>query len=141
MNKPVLVGESNPYGRDPYYALYPAPDGCSGHRLCVRILGMRRAEYLAAFDRVNLCDGPWSIADAAGKADALRGGRLILLGAKVCRAFRVPFRPFEESEAGLVLPHPSGLCRLWNVPGNIEAARRVMGIYCPTIAFGVSGHE
>jgi hypothetical protein len=42
MEKIVLVGESNPYGADPYYALYPAPDGSAGHRLCCLVLGMTR---------------------------------------------------------------------------------------------------
>jgi hypothetical protein len=54
LSKPLLVGEVNPYGGDPYYALYPAPDGCSGHRLCYLILGMRREDYLESFERINL---------------------------------------------------------------------------------------
>ena len=36
--KVVLVGEQNPYGPDPEFALYPAPEGSSGHRLCCQIL-------------------------------------------------------------------------------------------------------
>ncbi len=128
-----LVGESNPYGFDPYYALYPAPDGCSGHRLCCLILGMQRRAYIDLFYRVNLCVGKWSAKAARERAEALLTcpGRWVLLGAKVSAAFKVPFVPFEISEGGtiLVLPHPSGLCRLWNEPGAIDRARAAMQLF------------
>src|SRR5438552_4023849 len=126
--KPLLVGEMNPYGGDEYYALFPAPDGCAGHRLCCHILGMHRKSYLEAFERRNLCWGRWSMAEAYRRAAELRlhRGPLILLGSKVARAFEfVPFEPFTTADAGrtLVLPHPSGLCRMWNEPGAVERAR------------------
>lgn len=138
MSKPTLVGESNPYGPDPDFALYPAPDGCSGHRLCCLILGMFRHDYLEAFDRVNLCDGRWSIRNARLRAEELsrQPGRFVLLGAKVSAAFQVPFVPFEVSEGGtmLVLPHPSGLCRLWGEPGAFEKAREAVRRFAPELA-------
>src|SRR5579872_4098600 len=134
--KIVLVGESNPYGSDPYYALYPAPDGCSGHRLCTMILGMGRAEYMETFDRMNLCTGKWSMTEARRTANSVRYRYLVLLGAKVCSAFSVKFIPFADTDVGfgelgeftpdakaVILPHPSGLCRLWNDPGSYERAR------------------
>ena len=130
LNKlPLIVGESNPYGSDPDYALYPSPDGCAGHRLCCKILGMKRAVYMRCFDRVNLCDGPWRIKEARRKADTLRGRQLILLGSKVCHAFGMPFCPWEQIgtvNPWVVLPHPSGLCRLWNQDRAIERARDVV---------------
>lgn len=124
----TLVGEANPYGRDPYFALYPVPDGCSGHRLCCLILGMSRSDYLSTFDRVNLCNRQWDTKEAAARALTLGGRKCILLGSKVARAFEIPFRPFTlfRRDTVLVLPHPSGLCRLWNVPGNIDLARRLV---------------
>lgn len=123
----TLVGEANPYGSDPYFALYPSPEGSSGHRLCCLILGMARSDYLERFDRVNLCIGQWNAREAAGKAFLLVGRKCILLGSKVAKAFAVPFTPFTlfRRDTLLVLPHPSGLCRLWNVPGNIDLARRM----------------
>jgi hypothetical protein len=127
--KPLLVGESNPYQADPYYALYPAPDGCAGHRLCCLILGMRRQHYLDEFERVNLCAGKWSIREARARASDLQKqyDRLILLGSKVASAFGCKFTPFQvmysESATLLVLPHPSGLCRLWSQPNAIFSAR------------------
>lgn len=134
--KVVLVGESNPYGADPAFALYPAPDGCSGHRLCCLIFGMQRARYLDVFERVNLCAGAWSMAEARRKADEIMSeedARVILLGAKVSKAFDVPFVPFEIYEGGtvLVLPHPSGLNRMWGLPGAIDKARAAMTAFVP----------
>ncbi len=134
--KPLIVGEMNPYGADPYYALYPAPDGCSGHRLCSLILGMHRKTYLESFDRVNLCDGKWSMPAARKRAQELftYKGKIIALGAKVARAFEFnPFEPFVISSHILVLPHPSGLCRLWHEPGAFEKARLRVAELCPEL--------
>ncbi len=137
--RPLLVGEVNPYGPDPQYALWPDPPGCAGHRLCHVILGMERREYLRRFDRVNLCLGAWSMKAAREEATKIlrRTPRtLVLLGAKVTDAF-LPgaFRPFQvvlvdpEFRAA-ILPHPSGRCRLWNDPDNITRARRAVEDLC-----------
>jgi hypothetical protein len=129
--KPLLVGELNPYGADPKHALFPYPERSAGGRLCHRILAMHRAEYLRSFDRVNLCVGKWSVPAARRRAFELRQLRqpTILLGVKVCNAFLVHFRPFEVSGGCLVLPHPSGLCRLWNEPGAYERARTAVAAF------------
>lgn len=133
----TLVGESNPYGGDEEYALYPSPDGCSGHRLCCLILAMRRTDYLREFDRVNLCVGPWRLRDARTRAQEIRranhvrGGKLVLLGAKVCKAFGVEYAPFTADDVQAVLPHPSGLCRTWNLEGAYEGARVTVAKLAP----------
>lgn len=138
------LGEMNPYGADPQYALYPAPDGCSGHRLCSLILGMRRDAYLDSFDRTNLCEGKWSIVAARKRAEQLLDGGLsggdeeqplILLGSKVAAAFSLPYKPFERlGDELLLLPHPSGLCRLWSEAGAIERARQAVREFAPHLA-------
>jgi hypothetical protein len=138
-SKPLLVGESNPYGGRPYYALYPAPDGCSGHRLCTLILGMPRSKYLEVFARTNLCSGPWLMAEAYENAQKLRVWKapIILFGSKVSLAFEFrPFEPFTVADGGktLVLPHPSGLCRMWSEPGAIERARALVAEVVPEVA-------
>ncbi len=143
----VLVGESNPYGEDPEFALYPAPDGCSGHRLCCRVLQMRRLSYLETFHRANLCAGSWNAGEAREKAHELcmRYERLILLGARVCSAFCMTYHPFIEGGLRdverrhpcrhvLILPHPSGRCLLWNQPGNYQRAREAVAAFVPEIA-------
>lgn len=137
--KPLLVGELNPYGSDPQFALYPAPDGCSGHRLCRLVLGMTRRAYLDSFERVNLCEGRWSMYEASKRMQEYRthGAAIILLGAKVSAAFEItPYQPFTLHDGGktLVLPHPSGLCRLWNEPRAFERARGLVARVAPEVA-------
>lgn len=132
--KPLLVGEANPYGGDPYYALYPYPRGCAGHRLCEKVMGLTDREYLERFDRVNLCPTRWRAKEARDNAVQLAiermGGVVVLLGAKVTRAFGFPFAPFSPPFTDLmtvvILPHPSGLSRAWNAPGSYERARAVL---------------
>lgn len=130
--RPLLVGELNPFGGDEYFALYPLPPECSGGRL-QRILGLSRTEYLRIFDRANLCRGAWSLAQARARASALLAverSALVLLGAKVCQAFRVEFRPFTVAAVGdlraAILPHPSGRNLTWNEPSAAQRARQTL---------------
>lgn len=132
---PLIVGEDNPYGSDPRAALYPHPERSAGHRLATLVMGLSRRDYLDRFDRVNLCSGRWSMREARDTAARIRAERravLVLLGAKVCAAFGVEFQPFTCSAPAsldvpqwrfVVLPHPSGRCRLWNDPLSIARAR------------------
>lgn len=131
--RPLIVGELNPYGSDPAFALYPLPEHASGGRLC-QLLNMSHGRYLALFDRVNLCEGKWEALKARDAARALRldnaGRQMILLGRKVAGAFGfrdVPFfsRPSTDGRF-LLLPHPSGLCRVWNEPENQLRARELV---------------
>lgn len=133
--RPLLVGESNPYSSDPDDALLPYPSQSAGARLCRDILGMTREAYLAAFDRCNLVRGQkWSVPVARAEARRIsverRGGVCVLLGAKVAAAFGVPTSPFavyDDPGASatrlVVLPHPSGLCRVWDEDGAMQRAR------------------
>ena len=139
MQRPLLVGESNPYGDDPELALYPLPEHASGSRLA-HILGLSKPAYLRIFDRMNLVDGPWSARRAKDAAKAVSMTRdegspgIILLGAKVSEAFSIPFSPFSMHLRGhgllacrvAVLPHPSGRSRLWNDAGSFRLARWVV---------------
>ncbi len=130
----MLVGEDNPYSNNPHHALYPYPPGCAGHRLCHKVLGLETDAYLRGFDRVNLCTGKWTAAEARERAayltDVHGPGGLVLLGAKVTRAFGLEFRPFSlatlPTGVAAIIPHPSGLSRAWNEPGAFERARAVV---------------
>jgi len=139
--RPILVGEANPYGGDPRFALYPEPEHSAGGRLCRLILGLEVRDYLRRYDRRNLCSTAWRIAEAREAAaaigrevdEAYRAGTVrtvVLFGSKVCSAFGVRFEPFTrraQGDCGLViLPHPSGLSRGWNAPGSFERAREVL---------------
>lgn len=149
-SKALIVGESNPYGADPYYALYPSPDGCTGERLCRLILRLAADEYLDRFDRDNLCDGPWSMKAARVKGEKLwnesvemKRPAIILLGRKVADAFFKGIRevpgPFSVTtnctDTDIVcLPHPSGLCRAWQIPGAFDKAHDLiagLGLLAP----------
>lgn len=128
--RPWLVGESNPYGSDPRYALYPDPPGCAGWRLCHKVFGLTPKRYIGAFERRNLLEGGrWSVPRAREAAMRIAqessDAPLVLLGARVAAAFDLPFRPFWVAMDGLVavLPHPSGLSRAWNDPAAPARAR------------------
>lgn len=129
-----LVGEHNPYGSDPSMALYPLPENAAGDRLCRKVLGMTHYEYLQKFERRNLLqtrDGRWSAPLAREAAQKVlreaNGAPLVLLGARVAAAFGLPSLPFivrrQLPSPILVLPHPSGRCRVWNDARNFERAR------------------
>lgn len=136
--KPWIVGESNPYRPDRYFALYPVPAESAGGRLCRKVFGMREAEYLRSFERVNLLSAPkWSVPAARKEACRLIAGEIspyapvVLLGAKVFAAFapwmgvdgEQPWAPFAWRHRYLLLPHPSGLSRAWNEPGAFRRAQ------------------
>jgi len=125
-----LVGEHNPYGSDPKFALYPLPPRATGGRLAA-VLGMQSGAYLHAFERRNLLTAvKWSAPLAREAANRVRaelrdGDALVLLGARVSAAFGYPFAPLAEHRGlvhgavgyeVLVIPHPSGLSRAWNDP-------------------------
>lgn len=140
--KPLLVGEANPYGPDPYYALFPEPEGSAGDRLCRMVMGLSRSEYLTRFDRINLCARRWTLGEARGAVARIKrlrphGQVTVLLGAKVCAAFDVGFRPFTalgdwsvgqgtRAPVYVVLPHPSGRSRGWSVSGSYDRARKLL---------------
>ncbi len=135
--KPLLVGESNPYGGDPYFALYPSPANSAGDRLCRLILRTDPDTYLERYDRVNLIPcGDWNLTAARERVkeltveDIRRGlpRKYLLLGAKVCAAWAVPFKPFEVWCTGsvLILPHPSGRNGAWRDPEALGTAHRAV---------------
>ncbi len=133
--KPLLVGELNPYGPDETFALYPSPRGSAGQRLAEFVMGLDRADYLRRFDRANLCTFKWSVPAARERAGELLqrdNPVLVLLGAKVAGAFGQIFEPFTVRRTALasrtlvVLPHPSGLCRVWNEPNAVARARAAL---------------
>jgi len=131
MERVLIVGEHNPHSRDDRHALHPHPKGAAGSRLC-KILGMAPCEYLETFDRANLLKtARWSTKRARAAAGGLSHKKRILLGARVAAAHGVKFYPFHryyltvfhDGVDILVLPHPSGRCRIWNDRAAIVAAR------------------
>lgn len=138
----LLVGEDNPYGSDPRFALYPSPDGCSGHRL-MKILGLPVAQYVD-LERVNLCDsGAWSMKAARKRAkdiatELTEARTIVMCGRKVADAFgyELPFFSHSKScdyaslgvgrHTFVSIPHPSGRNTIWNAIGCVARARDIM---------------
>jgi hypothetical protein len=150
-NLPIIVGESNPYGADPHYALYPDPPGCAGERLCHRVMGLRRGTYLSSFERVNLVQGPkWNApvartAAANIAADCSKTRTIVLLGRKVASAFGyagwkgIVWRPgtaYAPDLKFVVIPHPSGRNKVWNDRGVVASWRGVLLAALPDVPFG-----
>lgn len=125
--KPILIGMNNPVNTAPGFELYPAPEGCTGHRLWSMLHGRRpdvsRREYLDSFDRRNLVRS--TVFDAkAAQHEAARvyaslwgsGRTVVLLGRDVQKAFGIPPLLLHPQVSGGTtyrqLPHPSGR-NLW----------------------------
>ena len=140
--KVLLVGEDNPYGNDPKYALYHLPVNAAGDRLR-RHLGLTVGEY-RAIEKVNLCSDRWRWKEARAKAAEIVGREdldvVVMCGAKVKSAFGREFMPSftamsdMEGLTMISLPHPSGRCRDWNWSGADDAARKLWREYCSTEA-------
>jgi hypothetical protein len=147
----ILVGMTNPLNSDPSHALYPAPEGCTGHRLwrmLHEVSGASRMDYRDGFERMNLCHGEWTKEQARASARHLREdiGRLpspqsltvVALGREVARALDLP------EEHGLVtplvrdgvawrqVPHPSGRNPWYNKPEH----RLVVGLLLEELLHG-----
>lgn len=122
MPLPVLVAMNNPISSDPKYALYPAPQGCTGHRLWEMLDLYARAhwntfvskvQYRDAFDRRNvLSQKEWSMAEArvagAELAWSLLNRRVVVLGVQTLEALlgKEPRPPWGQwREATVSRPH------------------------------------
>lgn len=110
-----------------------------------KVLGVYSRTYLEC-ERFNLCPRTWDREQARVRAAQLLNDRpgqvLVLLGRKVAEAFGVPdLPPFGSKQiiGGpllVVLPHPSGLNRVWHEPGSVQRARTAIGAACPGFPVG-----
>ncbi len=140
----VFIGENNPYGNDERYALFDEPPGSAGGRFRRLVLAIPRREYFL-HDRMNLLQQPrWSVPRAREAAANVmrkhRGRVLVLLGRKVANAFGgLETWAIQRGVSGTVLvslPHPSGLCRLWQVDGTYARARALVVEAAPWVELG-----
>jgi hypothetical protein len=148
----VIVGELNPYGSDPYFAMYCDPPASAGGRMQRLVCALERHAYLE-LGRVNLCVGKWSRPKARAQATLLRETApyetWVLLGRKVAESFftdgaPMPFNwgvlryPWDSTRGAkfLCLPHPSGLNRVWNEVGAFERARAALREVAPLVPWG-----
>lgn len=140
MAKPVIIGMNNPRNGDPKFALYPHPPGSAGGRLFAMLKECRpdvkRIQYRDAFTRVNMLQGPWSVAKARLVGPVFRmllsgsDRDVLVLGQGPWDALGLPPSqgPLWKLELDGVrwrlIPHPSGR-NLWY---NDEANRRLVGM-------------
>jgi hypothetical protein len=125
--RPVLIGMNNPISSEPKHALFPAPEGCTGHRLYEmlrsRVPDATRGQYLAKFDRRNLVSSRMYDKHMARSAATVieqeffgSGRTIVLLGADVAAAFQIPRLLLHPQVIGgstwRQVPHPSGR-NLW----------------------------
>lgn len=144
----LLVGESNPYGGDPRYALYNEPATSAGGRLQRLIFGIEGRRWYLPMWRVNLCVGDFEREAAKRRALELLGEApwttIVLLGRQVQHAFDVALPKgfsfstiFDRERAKICVPHPSGRnAALWGNPDNVKAARDHMRRVAPEIPWG-----
>lgn len=141
-SRPVLVGMNNPLGDNPEYALFPAPEGCTGWRIWQMLherTGATRSDYMHVFERMNVMDSvTWDRSTARVEANKrwplLSGRTVVFLGQQVVWSFQLPkSEPLEwqnpEPDFALsvplrwcLMPHPSGLNHWYNDPVNRMAA-------------------
>lgn len=132
--KPLIVGEM-PNGSDPGPVF---ARGSSGRRMA-DLLG---APAHIVADTVNLFAEPvdrWLWAVARDHADDLwwgtPHGTVIAAGRRVADAFGIDqWLTWEHRGARRIaaIPHPSGRCRWWNDPANVDAARMFLREIVPT---------
>jgi hypothetical protein len=148
-NRSAFVGERNPYGGGQEYALFPVPDHATGARL-MRALGITRASYMTALDRYNLFSRATQSAEVtSARVDELLSryevvyalGRSVhdsivkrvraTTGEEVDRAW------FSSTRCGtctvVVVPHPSGLNRLWNRADTASTLRQIVRSLSPEV--------
>jgi hypothetical protein len=143
--RPVILGMNNPRSDDPDHALWPHPNGCTGHRLWQMLSSADPSvtieRYLLAFDRRNLLrTREWNA--EAGRMVAGRllmnaefmGREILVLGDEVRKAFELPKEPLGVvkmyNATWWQIPHPSGLNRFYNSESNRAAVATVLkGLY------------
>jgi len=125
----LLLGEANPYGADPSFALYCRPVGCSGFRL-------RRAKQRAA-ELLVPC-APYPV--------------IVMLGRKVTEAMRrvamldSDLAPFSVHGCCpgftlVSLPHPSGRnAARWSGAARAHA-RQILAALVPSLPWGSADAE
>lgn len=123
----LVVGQNPGPNTHPDLPLFPWPDTSSAGRL-VEISGLTPGQYLGGLYRRNLVDAHlWRKSRARRRArsiltalfDMPKSLRVVLCGVKVMRAFDLREEPWklfclESRQACVVVPHPSGLNRVYN---------------------------
>lgn len=129
----LLVGENPGKNTHPDMPLFPWPEKSSAGRL-MAMSHLTPGEYLGGLYRRNVCYGrEWSRQEARATAreiitvlfDMPRDLAVIVCGVKAAEAFGLsgdfwdPIK-LDSRQTAIVIPHPSGLNRIYNDPQNME---------------------
>jgi hypothetical protein len=120
--KPILLGLDNLRSGNSAFALWPAPNGCTGHRLWQMLNAVDPSrtdlDYIDDFDRRNVKDG----FDAA----AAQGRTVVVLGDEVRKTLSAQLSaPIQkvlihpqviDGVTWRLIPHASGRCVHYNDP-------------------------
>lgn len=138
--KPLLIGMNNPVSTERGHELFPAPEGCTGHRLW-RMLHERtsatRMSYLESFERRNLVRSAIYSATVArlNAREIYRelestGRTIVLLGRSVQVAFNIPPLLVHPQVIGgctwRQIPHPSGRNLWYNDKKNVKVVELLL---------------
>jgi len=119
-----ILGERPGPNTDPSVALYPHTTTGAAARLH-RLLGLSQAEYLASTSRLNAVDDKSSTASSVARQRveefllSASQNPFIVLGKSAIKAMPAKYRKMEFGEIKdnvLLLPHTSGVNRVWNDP-------------------------
>lgn len=139
MTKPLLIGMNNPQGNE---ALVATPIGGTGHRiwkmLTIRHPCMTEKTYENSFERMNILEARvWNTRQARAFAEPVRarmeGRTVVLLGSGAMLALGLPRAPWmvwsaADTSGGrwCVIPHPSGLNRLYNDVAMVDRVSELL---------------
>lgn len=150
--KPLIIGEAPSKNEDPEKPI----EGRIGKRLAA-CAGLKYDEFLVFFERVNLLHERQEVVgkgfvfelpaarEAAHKLEeTFQPGQIILLlGGRVAEAFAIHDEYFTKHEVKneavvYIMPHPSGVNRWWNDPGNHKRASEFMQWVVATVETDVA---
>lgn len=134
----AIVGEMPGFNTSPKLPVFPLPTTSAGGRL-LAYSGMTLEHFLGAFYRRNLYTylEPWSVPNARDRAaetlaviEQMGLRRVVLLGIRVGAAFGLDELWCDGRSPGgtefAVVPHPSGLNRVYNDLAAIRRARATL---------------
>jgi hypothetical protein len=118
-----IVGHEQNPRKERGVALSPDDPGSAGQRL-FEMSGLSAFTYLNAFVRVNVEDRP--LIPSGARVIVLGREAWNLLGLILMKVnwFETVDLPVSRMRLTLI-PHPSGLCRLYNDPANRERVRKL----------------
>lgn len=130
----VVVGEVPGAHTHEDLPMFPSPVTSSAGRL-MEMSKLTPAQYLGCLYRRNVCYRRWSEGEASNTARLIVSSLfdhkdlfVVMCGHKVAAAFGVPcsywmLGRLESRNCYTVIPHPSGLNRVYNDPGARERTR------------------